>query len=402
MIQIHPEFLAAVQDAETYEAAIACAKGQGWPASTVVNSDLAAVIQSIAKVRAPAVVVADVDGLPNAAAVVAQLVSVCAGRSKILVIGSSNDVAFYRAMIQAGAVDYLLKPVNSVTLRDAIVPLLTSAKSPSSSSDSNKNRQGKVYAMIGVRGGVGASTIAVNTAWIIAHQLGQKVALIDLDLQYGNCDLALDLVPPRGLRELLFNPNRMDALLINSAMAKDSESLSVFCCEESLEEIVDFDTGGPIELIETLRKDYDAIIIDMPRLLLPKHRRMLVSADQIFLVSDLTLSGVRDVPRIKSALSNLGTSVPVHVLAGRIGDGAPQLPRATFEHGIKARVAELIPHDTVSANLAASKGKSIASVASSTQLVAAYRKVVKLMTGEMPEGSQSSGGFMSKLFGSKG
>lgn len=399
MIQIHPEFLASVQDAETYEAAVACAKGQGWPGTTVVNSDIAEVTQAISRVRAPAIVLVDLDNLPDALGALNHLITVCAGRSKIVVVGSSNDVSFYRAVVHAGAADYLVKPVNSIALRDSIVPLLSSKDT---AKGDGKARKGLLYAVIGVRGGVGATNIAVNTSWLIANELNHKVALIDMDLQFGNCDLALDLVPARGLRELLSNPSRMDSLLISSSMAKAGDNLSVFCCEESIEEIVEFDSAGPAELIDKLRKDYDAIIIDLPRLMLPRHRRILTQADHIILVTDLTLAGVRDVPRVVASIANLGSAAPISLVAGRVGDGSPQLPRATFERSIRTRVVELVPHDVAAANLSATKGKAMPEVAPESPVVDAMRRIVKLMTGEEVGGPAKSQGFMAKLFGNRG
>lgn len=397
-IQLHPEFLAAVQDPETYEAAIACAKGQGWPTSTVVNADLPSVIQSITRARPPGIILADVDQCDDPAALVAQLAKLCGSRSKILTIGTANDVAFYRNMIQAGAADYLVKPLNSVALRDAIVPLLAS-RDPGNQSD-KKSRSGHMYVFIGVRGGTGATTMAVNTAWIIAHEIGQRTALMDLDLQFGNCDLTLDLEPGRGLREVFTNPDRMDGLLINSAMTKESDELSVFCGEESIEEVIDFDTAGPLALTKELRNDYDHIVVDMPRSLVARHRRLLAAAEHIVLVTDLTLAGIRDTQRITSAISNLGVTSPIHVVAGRIGDGEAQLSRATFERSIKSKIEILVPHDPVTIKKSASQGKSIPSVAANTALARALRSMTTMVTGQALGQASSGGGFFDQILGS--
>jgi len=398
-LPMHPEFLAAVQDPETFEAAIACAKGQGWPASTVVNTDLSTVVQTLSRGRPPAIIMADVDGSDDPVAIIQQLVKVCGNRSRILTIGSANDVAFYRNMVQAGAADYLVKPLNAVTLRDAVVPLLASRNEEKGD---KKTKSGRVYVVIGVRGGVGATNIAVNSAWVMAHELNQKTALIDMDLQFGNCDLALDLEPPRGLREVLSNPDRADNLLINSSMTKESDNLSVFCCEDSLEEVVDFDTAGPLALLKELRTEYDHIVIDMPRALVPRHRRLLVSADHVVLVTDLTLAGIRDTQRITAAIMNLGSDNPIHVVAGRIGDGEAQVSRPTFERSAKLKIEVLVPHDPKTVKLSANKGKSIPEVGGLTLLAKAMRNVAAMLTGQAVATATSPTGFLSALFSKKG
>ncbi len=401
-VNLHPEFLAAVQDAETYEAAVACAKGQGWPAQTVVNAAIGVVIQSVSRgSRPPAIMVVDVDGADDVASQVSQLVKACAGRSHVLIIGSANDVAFYRSIVQAGASDYLVKPVSGMALRDAVVPLLA-AKTGTPDKGGDKKKSGSLNVVIGVRGGVGTTTMLVNAAWVLAHEAGLKTALLDLDLQFGNCDLALDLEPGRGLREVLMNPDRMDSLLISSAAAKESDQLSVFCSEESLEEIVEFDTSGPSALVRDLRADYEQLIIDMPRFLVPRQRRLIVSAERIFLVADMTLAGIRDTQRILASIVNLGTAAQIHVIAGRIGDGEAQISPSQFERSTKSAIAVGLPHDTKTIKLSANRGKSVFAVGSgNTALARAIRQVAALMApDQLGEAGSGGGGLIGGLFGS--
>ena len=398
----HPEFMAAVQDAETYEAAVACAKGQAWPASTVINADIDVIILSASKSKPSSILLVDADGMESVAAKVAELVKVCAGRSHVVVVGSANDVAFYRSMTQAGASDYLVKPVSSINLREAILPLL-SAKSAGEKKAGAvaQQRSGRLFVSVGVRGGVGATTIAVNTAWIMAHEQNKKVALIDLDLQFGNCALALDLEPGRGLREVLANPDRLDSLFINSSMAKESDNLVLFSCEESLEEVVDFDTSGVLALTKELRNQFDVIIVDLPRSLLARHRRLLGTADHVILTSDLTLAGIRDTSRVMAAISGLGVMAPVSIVAGKIGDGEAQVSRSTFERGVHAKVASLIPHDTRSVKLSANRGKSVISVAGASVLANSLRNFAAKLSGIELKKPQASGGFFAFLKGKR-
>ena len=404
-VQLHPEFLAAVQDAESYEAAMACAKGQGWPASTVINANISQVIQAIGRNRPPTIVMVDVDELADAAGQLAQLVKLCGTRSRVLAIGSANDVPFYRSIIQAGAADYLVKPLNSVVLRDFIVPLLA-AKNSSDTSNAQEKREGEMFVIVGMRGGVGATTISVNMSWTLAHQLDRKVALLDLDLQFGNCALALDLEPGRGLREVLSSPDRVDSLLINSSMAKESENLAVFSCEESLEEMVEFDTGGAIALIKEMRKDYDQIIVDLPRSLVGRHRRLLGTANQIILVTDLTLTGIRDTARVMSAIQNLGVSAPIHIVAARIGDGEAQVNRSTFERGVQGKISALIPHDPVSMKLSANRGKAAVEVAADTELASRLISLTRKLVGADEPADKAAatgiGGMLSSFLKKKG
>jgi pilus assembly protein CpaE len=141
--------------------------------------------------------------------------------------------------------------------------------------------------------------------------------------------------------------------------------------------------------------------------MVPRHRRFIVSADRIVLMTDMTLAGIRDTQRIMAAIANLGTAAPVHVIAGRIGDGEAQISRAQFERGTKAKLEALIPHDTKTVKLAANRGKSIFAVGGGTSALA---KSVRSLAGFIvPAGvptagaaAAAEGGFLGKLFGGKG
>ncbi|MDV7396632.1 P-loop NTPase, partial [Arthrospira platensis SPKY1] len=98
-----------------------------------------------------------------------------------------------------------------------------------------------MVAVIGARGGVGATTVAVNCAWLLAHDLELKTALIDLDLYFGSCALALDVEPGKGFREALENPERIDGLFLERAMVRVSDKLFLLAAEDDLETASGFD-----------------------------------------------------------------------------------------------------------------------------------------------------------------
>ena len=403
-VALNPDFLASARDAETYEAAVSCAKGQGWPAQCVVNATITSVIHAVAEGRPPKIIVVDVDGTEEEATMVEQLVKSCHGMSQIVVIGTANDVSFYRSMIQAGASDYMVKPVSGIALRDAILPLMNAKKKWGD--DKAGDEPGKLSVIIGARGGVGATTLAVNTSWLLAHEAGKKTALVDLDLQFGTCDLALDLEAGRGLRDVLTNPDRLDALLINSAMSKESDQLCVFCCEESLEELVDYDTSGPLALMKELRVSFEHIVVDLPKALVPRHRRLVVSADHVFIVSDLTLAGIRDTQRILASVVNLGTAAKIHVVITGVGDGEPQIKPSQFERSVRLPLAVIVPHDTRSAKLSANRGMSVFEVgAEGSPLARSIRDLASIIQPEGLSVAKKSGlldGLLGGFSGRKG
>jgi pilus assembly protein CpaE len=297
----------------------------------------------------------------------------------------------------------MVKPVSAIALREAVLPLLaanTTAERGAFEAGKEK-RTASIIVTVGARGGVGATTTSVNLAWIAAHGFNKKIALVDLDLQFGNCALALDLEPGRGLKELLSGPERIDSVLINSALAAESDNLAVFSAEESLEDAADFDTSGALALLKELRQDYDHIFVDLPRSLVGRHRRIFSMADHVIVVSELTLASIRDTTRILSAIQGLGVTVPVHIVAGRVGQGEAQVSKSTFEHGVRSKIALVIPSDPNNIRLSANRGKALASFAPSCLASVRFKQLAASVIGENSEmqAVDASGGFLKRLFG---
>ena len=100
--------------------------------------------------------------------------------------------------MRAGARDYLLKPVDAEMLGEVFVRL----EQPGD----GVTPQGRVVGFVGARGGVGATTLAINIAWMMAEKLSRRTALVDMDIYSGNIALKLDIEPTRGLREAFDDP----------------------------------------------------------------------------------------------------------------------------------------------------------------------------------------------------
>src|SRR3546814_19621832 len=97
--------------------------------------------------------------------------------------------------------------------------------------DPSAERPHLTTAVIGTRGGVGASTLATSLAWLMSAKGGRLTALLDLDVHFGTGALAMDLEPGRGLTDAIENPSRIDGLFIERAMVKASEKMAHLSAE---------------------------------------------------------------------------------------------------------------------------------------------------------------------------
>ena len=146
-------------------------------------------------------------------------------------------------------------------------------------------------AVIGVRGGVGASTIATSLAWLFGEKARRSTALLDLDVHFGTGALALDLEPGRGLTDAIENPSRIDGLFIERAMVRANERLSVLSAEAPIHQPLVTDGTAFFQLQEEMRNAFESTVLDLPRHMLIQYPHLVHDAHVAVVVAELTLAG---------------------------------------------------------------------------------------------------------------
>jgi pilus assembly protein CpaE len=155
-----------------------------------------------------------------------------------------------------------------------------------------------MVAFIGARVGVGTTTLAGNLAWHLANRQSRRVALVDLDLQNGDCALLFNINYTAGFRDALANPLRLDHLLLDRIMTRHGERLFVLGSEEPLHDNVNFTVHAVDTLFSVLRSQFHYVIVDLPRIMAPPYRRVLEIADRRIIVVDQTMRSMRDGVRL--------------------------------------------------------------------------------------------------------
>ena len=132
-------------------------------------------------------------------------------------IGRVNDIVLYRDLIGRGVSEYLVVPFAVLDFVRAISHLYTHAKA---------EPVGRLIAVTGAKGGVGASTLAHNIAWSIAGRSTLPTVIVDLDLPFGTAGLDFNQDPPQGIAEAVFAPDRLDSNLVDRLLSKCTDKLS--------------------------------------------------------------------------------------------------------------------------------------------------------------------------------
>ena len=308
--------MAFVLDGQSEASLSSCLAQLPVPSPMIRRGGLAGAIRYLGAERSPESIIVDISGAEMPASQIHDLAELCEPGVIVIAIGDKNDVALYRDLVRAGVSEYIVKPITAQLLVKALIG------APASDEGSRISRKlGKVVAVIGSRGGVGTTTLAIHLALHLANQQSRRVVLLDLDLHTGDCALALSLKPTPGLREALANPLRIDSVFLDRTMAIHRKRLFVLSAEEPLRVDAEFSAGAVDKLVGVLRTQFHYIIADVPRLPGSAYWQALDTADLRIIVADQTLSSVRDTVRLREAF-NAGRAEHSNILVvNRSGEG---------------------------------------------------------------------------------
>lgn len=327
-----PAVLAFVADGDTLDAVCRVVPGarRGVEVREGGIADATATVQVAVP---PALLIVDVTDTASPASDMAALKANCGAGTTIIALGPDNDVGLYRSLINAGATDYLVKPITGQDLRRTILSISHTDVA------ADERRSGSVVVVIGARGGVGSSSLAAGIAWLLANEFDRHAALVDLDLHFGTAALSFDVDPGSGLRNALEDPDRIDSLLVASALVNCGDNLYILGGEEPIDEAVHVDSEALGRLLEELRQVVDTVVVDLPRNRIANHIKLLSEADGIALVTDLSIAGLRDALRIRKAIERSVGHPNFKIVANRMGHAkGGELAIAEFEKSLEAKI----------------------------------------------------------------
>jgi pilus assembly protein CpaE len=326
------------------------------PNATVHRGGIREAIRQLGEQRSPRLLIVDLDEVDLPLSAVNELAEVCEPGVTVIAIGDRNDVGLFRDLINNGVSDYLVKPIVPPLLHKSLMGVLDAG-----AANRHAAKLGRLIAVSGARGGAGSTMLAVNLAWTIAHRRRRRVALVDLDLQYGTVALALDLEPTQGLREALEQPGRIDGLFVERAMTRQSDTLYVLSGEEALGDLTAPDPAALDALLRELRNKFHYVLVDLPRQVTPCTQHVLQTATNLLIVTDLSVAGMRDTLRRTMLMPAINASCQLCIVANRAGEHREgEIARGEFETGVGRPIDVLIPFDPRSVAKASNAGQPVA------------------------------------------
>ena len=279
---------------------------------------------------------------------IAQLVGEFSGLP-ILAVSAQGDGQSILQALRSGAKEFLTQPVVLEELLLALQRLRQNRSTANGAAPVNGTVKAasKAFAVIGSRGGIGCTSLAVNLGCCIAgmdHHY--NVALIDLDLALGDADVALDLIPDYTLADIALNIDRLDMTFLRRSLCKHETGLSILPHPMQLEDIGLIHEDHLQRVIGLLRASYSHLVFDLSKRFTPTDLTGLRMADVILLVAQLELSSLRNVVRlIHTMQAEEGLASKVKVVINRVGSEDGEITLKKAEETIGQSIFWQVPND---------------------------------------------------------
>lgn len=279
-----------------------------------VELDLAASTQylepeHLERLRAcsPQVVILDMAEEPERAIRVASAIAQGSPGAALVGVGPELESSRLLEAMRAGLVEYLPRPVESGSVREALGRVM---RKRGFSEATSGHRNGKLLAFFSAKGGSGSTSLVTNVGIELHRLTGKKTLLVDLDLELGEIASMLGLRPRFHFVDLVRNFHRMDADLLPSYIESHESGVHVLSAPvepEYGEEV----TGEQIaRILGFLRNHYDYVLVDTSKSLAPPALAALQTADPIFLVTNMDVPSLRNLKRCLPILDRVTASEP--------------------------------------------------------------------------------------------
>ena len=303
-----------------------------------------------------------------------ELAEVCDVATEVLIVGHVDDAELYRQVVRRGVNNYLLAPIEPRDVLRAL-SLLFRARGAAP--------LGRIVAVVGAKGGVGASTVAHNIAWATARDLAIDTVITDLDLPFGTASLDYNQDPPQDLTDAVSAPHRVDPGSIDRFFAKCADRLSLLAAPGAIDRVYDFAAESFDSVIDALRAKARCVVLDVPHIWTAWARRILVDADDILIVAAPELASLRNAKILTETLqaARPNDRRPSYCL-NQVGvPERPEIMPADFACAIGGEPLAVISFEPQLFGAAAYNGQMIAEIAGGDRAADTFSRLARTFAG---------------------
>jgi pilus assembly protein CpaE len=305
----------------------------------------------------------------------------------IVVTAPDASLQDVRQFMHLGVVDFVPQPITQADLKSALEQVNRTRKSTAEPS----GQRGHIISFLKAGGGVGASTLAVQSACLLASRKKadkSRVCLVDLDLQFGTDALYLDLDNRVGVADLLETPERIDRELLHSVMGHHASGLELLAAPRDVVALESLHAADLERCLKLIRSEYGTVFLDLPSAWTPWSYAAVRNSDLVILVIQLTVAGVRQARRQIETLQVHGLAdVPVKVALNRFEKGwGKSVDVKEAEKALGRKFDYFIANDYATVTEALNQGVALSVIKKKSKVEQSLQKMIdgaiKAITGE--------------------
>lgn len=318
------------------------------------------------------------------------LAEYCDENIKVMVLGQTNDIRLYRELMRRGVSEYLVAPIDPVQMIRSIAALFADPEAPFT---------GKSIAITGVKGGVGASTIAHNLAWALSERCKVNSTLVDLDLNFGTTGLDFNQDTQATIADALMSPDRFDDAIMGRLITKATDRLSLFTAPATLDRTYNLDPDTYVRVLDQVRASVPFMVLDLPHIWTDWFKSTVIQADDLVVVAAPDLASLRNgknlIDFLKAARPN---DNPPKLVLNMVGlPKRPEIPAKDFGQAIGIEPSLVIPFDAQLFGTAANNGQMVFDVAPESRVSQELDRLAAQLTGKEVQATKPS--LLKKLLG---
>jgi pilus assembly protein CpaE len=344
-------------------------------AMEVLEGGVAAATQYYVNETTPNLLIIEGSGDPRQLlAELDSLAEYCDENVKVVVVGQTNDIRLYRELMRRGVSEYLVAPIEPVQMIRAVAGLFTDPEAPFA---------GKTLAVTGVKGGVGASSVAHNLAWALTERCKVNATLVDLDLNFGTTGLDFNQDTAATIADALMSPDRFDDAIMGRLITKATDRLSLFTAPATLDRTYNLDPETYTRVLEQVRGSVPFMVLDLPHIWTDWFKSTVISADELIVVAGPDLASLRNgknlIDFLRAARPN---DNPPKLVLNMVGlPKRPEIPPKDFGQAIGLEPTLVLPFDAQLFGTAANNGQMIFDVAPESKVAMGLDQLAAQLTG---------------------
>ena len=300
----------------------------------------------------------------------------------VIVTGQGVPAGMVGRVISAGAATFLPKPYRPDELVATVRELRGIPARPAAPATPTRMRRGSLIAVYSPKGGVGTTTIATSLAVALAARGNARVAIVDLDVQFGDVGVALNLKGASSIGDLLGAQGALDEATITEVFVHHPSGVKALLAPQDPTDMGSIDVPEVVRLLERMRAAFDYVVCDLWSALEELAIGTLRAADRVVLVTTPEVPSLRHLRRVMNAtgplLSNDRTIIVANRAPSKVGVSVPEIERS-----LGMPVAAQIPSDGVGVTKAINEGMSVMDPRANLRVARAFRELADTIAKDL-------------------